>query len=257
MRNRRGFTLIEMMVVIAIIAVLVAVIIPVMGNATTKARAATNAANLRSVEGEVVTMMLLQPDLFDKNNEQQVNDVTNAKNTVAYINAQVTRLEQKKDEAKAVFDAALSDLKNTMDLAYAAYQNSSFPASIGYWATYAAAKLAYEHPDVAQGIYDAAVEVADREIDEWQAQLSDAEKQLGDAEFTLKYVYTAQNGVLNLNGVEIEAPVAKEIKDGKAAIAEDTEMTLIVDVDNKTAFAKYGNLTKDDFAAVADDAQAE
>lgn len=47
--NRKGFTLIEMLVVIAIIAILVAIIIPVVSNATTMAKAATDAANLRSI----------------------------------------------------------------------------------------------------------------------------------------------------------------------------------------------------------------
>ena len=48
-KNRKGFTLIEMLIVIAIIAVLVAVVIPVMGNSSAKAKAATDAANLRAV----------------------------------------------------------------------------------------------------------------------------------------------------------------------------------------------------------------
>lgn len=46
--NKKGFTLIEMLAVIAIIAVLVAIIVPAVGNSTTKAKAATNAANLRN-----------------------------------------------------------------------------------------------------------------------------------------------------------------------------------------------------------------
>ena len=53
--NKKGFTLIEMLVVIAIIAVLVAIIIPVVGSSTTKAAAATDAANLRSIAAEVAT----------------------------------------------------------------------------------------------------------------------------------------------------------------------------------------------------------
>ena len=56
--NKKGFTLIEMLVVIAIIAVLVAIIIPTVTSATNKAACATNAANLRSVKAEVVTAML-------------------------------------------------------------------------------------------------------------------------------------------------------------------------------------------------------
>ena len=51
--NKKGFTLIEMLAVIAIIAVLVAIIIPVVGNSTTKANAATNAANLRSAAATI------------------------------------------------------------------------------------------------------------------------------------------------------------------------------------------------------------
>ena len=53
--NKKGFTLIEMLVVIAIIAVLVAIIIPVVGNSTVKASAATNAANLRSYKASIST----------------------------------------------------------------------------------------------------------------------------------------------------------------------------------------------------------
>ena len=56
--NKKGFTLIEMLVVIAIIAVLVAIIIPVISSSTTKAAAATNAANLRSVKAEATTEFL-------------------------------------------------------------------------------------------------------------------------------------------------------------------------------------------------------
>lgn len=58
LKNKKGFTLIEMLVVIAIIAVLVAIIIPVVTSATAKASAATNAANLRSVKAEVATAYL-------------------------------------------------------------------------------------------------------------------------------------------------------------------------------------------------------
>lgn len=47
--NKKGFTLIEMLAVIAIIAVLVSVIVPAIGNSTEKSKAATDAANLRSV----------------------------------------------------------------------------------------------------------------------------------------------------------------------------------------------------------------
>ena len=56
--NKKGFTLIEMLVVIAIIAVLVAIIIPTVSSATVKAAAATDAANLRSFKAEITTAYL-------------------------------------------------------------------------------------------------------------------------------------------------------------------------------------------------------
>ncbi len=56
--NKKGFTLIEMLVVIAIIAVLVAIIIPVVVSSTDKAEAAVDAANLRSVLGQANSLLM-------------------------------------------------------------------------------------------------------------------------------------------------------------------------------------------------------
>ena len=53
LHSKKGFTLIEMLVVIAIIAILVAVIVPTVTTATAKAKAATDAANLRAVAAEI------------------------------------------------------------------------------------------------------------------------------------------------------------------------------------------------------------
>lgn len=64
-KKKKGFTLIEMMIVIAVIAILVSIIIPVVGNSTIKANAATNAANLRSVEGQVTYGRLLGDIVID------------------------------------------------------------------------------------------------------------------------------------------------------------------------------------------------
>ena len=56
--NKKGFTLIEMLVVIAIIAILVAIVIPVVGSSTSKAQAATDAANLRSAQAALQIAVL-------------------------------------------------------------------------------------------------------------------------------------------------------------------------------------------------------
>ena len=61
-RRKKGFSLVEMLVVIAIIAVLVAIVTPVIAKSTVKAAAATNAANLRAAKGEFTTLKLMYPD---------------------------------------------------------------------------------------------------------------------------------------------------------------------------------------------------
>lgn len=58
-KHKKGFTLIEMLVVIAIIAILVAIIIPTVTSASTRAKAATDAANLRSILG-IANVLLLE-----------------------------------------------------------------------------------------------------------------------------------------------------------------------------------------------------
>ena len=65
--NRKGFTLIEMLVVIAIIAVLVAIVVPTVSNGTKKAQAAADAANLRTILG------MLNVDVI--NGDETVEDV--------------------------------------------------------------------------------------------------------------------------------------------------------------------------------------
>lgn len=58
--NKKGFTLAELLIVVAIIAVLVAIAIPIFTTQLEKAREATDAANLRSAYAEVMTAALTQ-----------------------------------------------------------------------------------------------------------------------------------------------------------------------------------------------------
>lgn len=65
--NNKGFTLMEMLIVVAIIAVLVAIAIPVFTNQLEKAREATDAANIRSVYAEVMACALTNEGNDNKN----------------------------------------------------------------------------------------------------------------------------------------------------------------------------------------------
>ena len=66
-KNRKGFTLIEMLMVIAIIAILVAIVIPIVNSSTDRSEAATDAANLRAV------LAALNVDVLNGN--KTVNDI--------------------------------------------------------------------------------------------------------------------------------------------------------------------------------------
>ena len=59
-KNRKGFTLAELLIVVAIIAVLVAIAIPIFTTQLEKSREATDAANIRSAYAEVVAEALGQ-----------------------------------------------------------------------------------------------------------------------------------------------------------------------------------------------------
>lgn len=60
--EREGFTLAELLIVVAIIAVLVAIAIPVFSTQLEKSREATDAANIRAAYAEAMTAALQSDD---------------------------------------------------------------------------------------------------------------------------------------------------------------------------------------------------
>lgn len=58
LKNSKGFTLMEMLIVVAIIAILVAIAIPTFSNQLEKAREATDMANIRAAYAEVMASAL-------------------------------------------------------------------------------------------------------------------------------------------------------------------------------------------------------
>lgn len=64
-KNKKGFTLAELLIVVAIIGVLVAISIPIFTTQLEKARDATTLANLRSAYAEAVSLELIDPTVGD------------------------------------------------------------------------------------------------------------------------------------------------------------------------------------------------
>ena len=58
LKNKKGFTLMEMLIVVAIIAVLVAIAIPTFSGALTKSKEATDVANIRAAYADCQIAML-------------------------------------------------------------------------------------------------------------------------------------------------------------------------------------------------------
>ena len=60
LNNKKGFTLMEMLIIVAIIAVLVAIAIPVFNGALTKSKEAADVANIRAAYAEWQVKMLTE-----------------------------------------------------------------------------------------------------------------------------------------------------------------------------------------------------
>ncbi|WP_102048414.1 competence type IV pilus major pilin ComGC [Pygmaiobacter massiliensis] len=73
LKNKKGFTLVELMVVVAILGILVAVAVPVYNNATTKAETNTCAANIRTIQSALMQAQI-DGQLADNDTVQKLVD---------------------------------------------------------------------------------------------------------------------------------------------------------------------------------------
>ena len=96
--NKKGFTLMEMLIVVAIIAVLVAIAIPTFSNSLTKAKEAADVANVRALYAEWQIAMMTDGEnlpadktaylkgttLNDDGNLKYTKDTSGKTATIAY-----------------------------------------------------------------------------------------------------------------------------------------------------------------------------
>lgn len=102
--NNKGFTLMEMLIVVAIIAVLVAIAIPVFTNQLEKAREATDMANIRSAYAEVMACALT-------NASDKTNGVTRTENGGVYTWTKTVEPVQKQADWQ-MGQPEIGDVKN-------------------------------------------------------------------------------------------------------------------------------------------------
>ena len=100
--NKKGFTLAELLIVVAIIGVLVAISIPIFTAQLEKARDATSVANLRSAYAEASALMLSEPD---STNATAGNAKKTAANVVEVSNVTIPCTDGNFDQSELPFTA--------------------------------------------------------------------------------------------------------------------------------------------------------
>ena len=109
--NRKGFTLAELLIVVAIIAVLVAIAIPTFTSQLEKSREGTDAANIRNMYAEVMTAIQLNDKTEIKDGEYVVNlQQTNTGWQNETIMTQLQELERPCDATKGQMGVTFKDI---------------------------------------------------------------------------------------------------------------------------------------------------
>ena len=104
LKSKKGFTLMEMLIVIAIIVILLAIAIPSFNNSLNKAKTAADEANVRSYYAEVmVKNMTADTDKVDLKTTDVQTDMENSGYTLQAKGATVTATGTTVDEYKITY----------------------------------------------------------------------------------------------------------------------------------------------------------
>ena len=117
-KNQKGFTLMEMLIVIAIIAVLIAIAIPTFTNALNKARVATDEANIRSGYASAMVELLTA-------DEPNANKTYTLK-TDGNVTGDATAYSTKGDATKVYKDPATVDIAGQAVAAWSKNQTVTY-----------------------------------------------------------------------------------------------------------------------------------
>ena len=120
-RNQKGFTIMEMLIVVAIIAVLVAIAIPTFSSALTKSKEAADVANIRAAYAEMMMdyMMdgkqLTEAQIKDKIGTLNFSDtahltVSATTTTITYKTEKLENSKETQDANKKTFTWSIKDL---------------------------------------------------------------------------------------------------------------------------------------------------
>lgn len=107
-RNQKGFTIMEILIVVAIIAILVAIAIPTFNSALTKSKEAADVANLRAAYAEVMMAYMMgdtttaptAKTVKDKAGKLNVEGNYKSNENDTTVKYEATKLENSKDNTK-------------------------------------------------------------------------------------------------------------------------------------------------------------
>lgn len=121
-RNQKGFTIMEMLIVVAIIAILVAIAIPTFNSALTKSKEAADVANIRAAYAEMMmdymmdNKQLTADEIKKKIGTLNFSDTSHLKvenETITYTAEKLENSTETDNKKKTTFTWSIKDLVKT------------------------------------------------------------------------------------------------------------------------------------------------